>query len=703
MKTVISTVLGFFILSGSFVVFADQNHKEVDSQKGAPVEPEPALEEVIVTGTRYPEQVWRVPANTTVISKDDIEKAGATDLPDLLKSEIGLVVRDWLGNSRNASVAMRGINIESAAMNIVFLVDGRRLDDVDMAGYDWTEIPLGRIERIEIVRGSGSVLYGDNAIGGVINVITREGKDDFGARATARYGSYQMHEEEASCSGSAGKFRYAFDGRDSYTEGYRTNGYMRYGSLGARMGYDLDAGSVEVSTGYKNDRYGQPGALLESDLISGEYSRRDVEVDANTDNSIPYAETETYYFKLTPTFYVGDMVTVTADLIKEHKEPKSTNYWAVTWPTSKAINNTVDNEKDKLGILPQVLIESALGGLAENKLTFGYDNYVYELTTHSNNWIYGTGVLDAWYYQDIERDQYAYYVQDALTLFDILVLKGGYRYEKSDFISNFDDNDSPARTTRHAFDEEAAEIGISYLFGEGSNVYYNYNKGFRFPKSDEFMSLTTGVVNEELLPQKSEHHQIGINYQLNQRLKLGCCLFRLDTTDEIYYDNTVYQNLNYDGKIRRDGVETGLSLNALDWLTLKGTYTFTEAAFESGTYDGKNFPGVPEHSYALSSIVKIESFSFWASLHGAGTSYFVSDWDNSIQGEERRMAGYNVLDVKASYGHKSFQFFAGINNVLNEEYEEYAIEGINNDTWAYEPAYYPSPGRNFFAGLTYSY
>jgi outer membrane receptor for monomeric catechols len=461
--------------------------------------------------------------------------------------------------------------------------------------------------------------------------------------------------------------------------------------------------SIAVRAGIKEDRYGQPGSIMESDLISGAYSRRDVEIDANTDNSIPYATTESYYLKVTPAFYVGDTVTIKADITKEHKEPKSANYWAITWPPPRTISNKVDHEKDKFGVLPQVVVENRLGSSADNKLTFGYDKYVYELTSHSNNWIYGTATLDAWYYQDIERDQYAYYIHDALMLFDRVVLNGGYRYEKSTFTSDFEDNNSAYLSTRHSFDQEAAEIGVTCLLGGGSNVYYNYNKGFRYPKSDEFMSLMTGVVNEQLIPQQSDHHQLGVNYRFNNRLKFGLCLFRLDTTDEIYYDANVYQNLNYNGKIRRDGVETGFSLKALDWLTFKGSYTRTEAGFESGTYDGNVFPGVPKHTYDFSTFIDCEHFSAWASLHGVSESYFISDWDNRIQGEKRKLSGFTVLDVKASYKYGDFEVFTGINNVLDKEYEEYAVEGSNNDTWVYEPAYYPSPERNFFAGITYTY
>ncbi|MFH1077506.1 MAG: TonB-dependent receptor [Pseudomonadota bacterium] len=691
MRQVICLIGLLVVMAGSITSFAAQP-SEVTT-----------LEKTIVTATRYPEKAERVTAGVSVISRDEIKKADADNLPDLLKSELGLELRDWFGNSRNSSVGMRGINMESASMNTVLMVDGRRLDDVDMAGYDWTEIPLSRVERIEIIRGSGSVLYGDNSVGGAINIITRKGDQDKKGSTTVRCGSYQAHSVETEMAGENNGLFYSIDGTYSYTDGYRTNSYLRYKSAGATVGYDFEDWSLELSGGVKQDRYGQPSALMESDLISHKYSRRDVEVDDNTDNSIPYAETESCYARLTPKFYPSDALTLLANITTEHKEPKSVNYWVNTWPVVTEITNKLDNEKDKFGILPQAIIDTEYSDSLANRLTFGYDRYLYGLTARSNNWIYETGALDAWYSQDVDRDQYAYYIQDALTVAEKVVLKGGCRYEKSTFTSHFNNSNSTEQTTTHAFDETASEAGISYLFGEKSNLYYNYSRGFRFPKSDEFMSLMTGEVNEELIPQKSDHHQLGVNWQVAPKLEVNLCLFQMDTKGEIYYDTTLFQNLNYDGRIRRDGIESGFKAGLLDWLSIKGTHTLTAAGIETGLYGGNSFPGVPKHTYDLALLFDLGQFSGSTSFRGASNSYFISDWDNQIQGRERKHAGFMVMDMKGSYAYNGYDFFLGVNNVLDEEYDEYAVEGFNNDTWVYEPAYYPSPGRNLFAGITYSY
>src|SRR4030043_232451 len=113
------------------------------------------------------------PANVTVITREEIEKSNSQTVIDLVRTEVGVVVRDYYGTGKTASVDIRGFG-ETGPLNTLVLVDGRRVNEIDLSGVDWTQIPLDQIERIEILRGPGSVLYGDNAVGGVINIITRK-------------------------------------------------------------------------------------------------------------------------------------------------------------------------------------------------------------------------------------------------------------------------------------------------------------------------------------------------------------------------------------------------------------------------------------------------------------------------------------------------------------------------------------------------
>ena len=143
-------------------------------------------QEVVVTPTRRDEPLARVPAPVTVITATEIARSTARDIPDVLRSHAGVSVTDITGNRRNYRVDLRGFG-ETASSNTLVLVDGRRVTLPDLSGTDWFQIPLDRVERIEVTKGSrGSVLYGDNATGGVINIITKDGK----GTATDIFGKY---------------------------------------------------------------------------------------------------------------------------------------------------------------------------------------------------------------------------------------------------------------------------------------------------------------------------------------------------------------------------------------------------------------------------------------------------------------------------------------------------------------------------------
>jgi iron complex outermembrane receptor protein len=173
------------------------------------------MEEIVVTATRDAEKIQRIPANVTVITAEDIEKTGADSIVDLLETLEGITFRSFSGNPSQASIDLRGFGDYGFARTLVML-DGRRLNRPDMMSVNWLQIPVKNVERIEVVRGAGSVLYGDAAIAGLINVITKrgEGKPEVTTSVTA--GSYGLHDEGFGISGSKERFSYTF--RDIETD-----------------------------------------------------------------------------------------------------------------------------------------------------------------------------------------------------------------------------------------------------------------------------------------------------------------------------------------------------------------------------------------------------------------------------------------------------------------------------------------------------
>src|SRR5688572_24289714 len=121
-------------------------------------------EEVLtVTATRFPDDARKLPANVSVLSSEDIARSAARTVPELLAEQVGITLKDFYGNNAAlTSIDLRGYGV-TGGQNTLILLDGRRLSDIDLSSVQWSSVPLSSIDRIEILRGTGSVLYGDGA------------------------------------------------------------------------------------------------------------------------------------------------------------------------------------------------------------------------------------------------------------------------------------------------------------------------------------------------------------------------------------------------------------------------------------------------------------------------------------------------------------------------------------------------------------
>src|SRR5450759_954176 len=157
---------------------------------------------VVVTATRFPEKQLEHPVGVTVITREQIANSAAATLPDLLSRYAGINTRNNSG-SPDVSIDMRGFGM-SGDQNTLVLLDGQRLNDIELTTVRWSAIPLEAIERVEIQRGGGAVMYGGGATGGTINIITRSPiAGEKSATVSTSYGSYNTNELRGTVSGPA--------------------------------------------------------------------------------------------------------------------------------------------------------------------------------------------------------------------------------------------------------------------------------------------------------------------------------------------------------------------------------------------------------------------------------------------------------------------------------------------------------------------
>jgi iron complex outermembrane receptor protein len=644
---------------------------------------EKKLEQVVVTASRYEEPTEKVPASVAVITSEDIQATTAQTVPDVLRDRAGIEVRDILGNGRTATVGINAWGGETAGSNTLLLVDGRRVNKIDLSGIDWTQIPLDRIERIEVVRGGGAaVLYGDNAAGGVVNIITKKGAPGMHFSVGGGLGSYETHREEAGVSLGNDWVNLAANGSYSNTDGYRQNNSFRNSFGGGTLSLNASEWvSLELRGGAKSDRYGLPGYLLQSQLDSG-VSRRD---SLFPDDD---ASTKEYYLQLTPAFDFKDQGSVRVGLLYDRSKARS-NY--------RGFFFTNDNTIDTYGVTPQYLRKDRFFG-RQNTLTVGLDYYRYDLSQDAESFAAGFESTDD---NSFRKESLGYYADDTLELFpDLLHLSLGYRRETVDYHFNSRHADisfgTESRLTQGEDDDLTAfRAGLTLTYQPNSKVFLSYAKSFRTGLVDEYFSVFTGV-NTALQPQRSEHYEFGVKHAFAPWLTASVLLFRVDTKDEIFYDPLTFSNTNYP-RTRRDGVEMSFTAPVKEWLTLFGSYTYVNPELRRGDFErGNKIPGVATNM--ASGGCNLQFLEYWRlDVRGRwmGEYYAISDWNN----EGEKADSWTAVDTKLTFQWKEFEAFAGVNNLFNEKYSDYVI--FSN--FSQELAFYPSPERNFLVGLRYAY
>ena len=663
------------IVSGIFILFLFGT----TMAQGYAEEISATMDEVVVTGTRVPQRMRKIPANVTVIDNEAIEESNAQNLPDLIRSKEGVGVRNLLGNAKTAEVDLRGFG-EAGPFNTLVLVDGRRINAPDMSGVDWAQIPLEQIERVEIVRGMGSVLYGDNAVGGVINIITKTVQKGRSFSVGGTFGSYSKHRERFSLNVGRERIGISLFGSYESTDGYRKNNEYRVEDIGGKIAFDpTDRLRLDLSGSFHSDEYGMPGALSEEEF------RSDPEA---TNRPLDEAETSDEFLKTGFELDLADSGLLIMDFSYRMRENDS------IFPT---FSYASESEIDSLALTPRHVWESTLGAL-ENTLIIGMDLYWVDQEVTSFSAGSPTGR------DTIERSRSGFYLNDELSLTEDLILSVGARREKVE--DRLEKRSLPSGTVDlHETVSEwetAFEAGVIYLFGEQSSLFARFNRSFRFPLTDELIETNqvtfATMINEDLKPQTGDHFEVGVKHFFSTDIQGSLTLFRVEIEDEIFYDPRpkpfVGTNENHPETLHQ-GIEVSAQAKMFEKITLFGNYTYEKATFEKDPFRGNDIPAVPEDKANLG--VRIEdilpNLDFSMVYNYVGSSHLISDQANSLE----KLDDYDTIDARLSYEYKDVKAFVGVNNITNEEYAQYGVtDGATR-------SFYPAPDRNWVAGLKFTF
>lgn len=600
------------------------------------------LEESVITSENTETTIADIPKNVTVLTGEEITQRGAKTVAEALKLVSSVVVKEMGG--ADAAFDIRGQG-PTAKSNVIVLVDGAPINSIDLSGYQTSNIPVDNIERIEVIPSGGSVLYGDGAVGGTINIVTKapENKKNYGS-LNSEIGSYGLKKQQITYGTKIGeKLLVEVDYLKREKDGYRDYSKDDLESFGFRSRYKLNDGELKFKYNYSKNEFKAPGALTKDEV-------NDDRTQSNPNAWRIDGKTEKNNF-------VGDyLYNINSDL-----EFKLLGRYA-----HENYSSNGSNYKTEVKYLKPQLKYSYLD---ENYVVFGGDIYQGE----TKDFAYGNGKS--------EKNSLGGFIINSYTI-DRFRFTQGYRRQNIEYKGD--------RFVTRKFKEDAIELTGSYLYSDSGSTYVSYTKGFRAPNTDE-INAWAGEFN----PQKTETYEIGVKDFVGNTY-ISTSVFYIETENEIFYgvnkNDEFNKNRNLDGTSKRKGIEFSLE-HYFNKLTISESITYMKTEFK----EGKDIPGIPNIKGVLNFNYKFnEKLSMNNSWEYYGKSYDSNDEAN----ERDKIDSYLLSGLTFVYDFQDgLVINAGINNLFNEKYYDY----VGYSSYSKTRNYYPAPERNYYIGFKYSF
>lgn len=575
------------------------------------------LEEVVVTATRIEESVEDIAQDVTVITKKQIESGSYGNISEVVRTVAGLNLFEYGNHGASASVSLRG----STSEQVLILIDGKRLNKPGDGQVDLNTlpIPLENIERVEILRGASSALYGADAIGGVINIITRI-PDKPTIRLSASYGRFVTRDLSLNTSRKIGNAGFYLSLSKEASEGFRTNSK-----------YDIDAVNTKFTYDFSKDIHAD---------FNIDYSHKDAGSPGSTAWQTPFA-TQTDENLLT-----GITLKIKDAALKLYSHNSKIRYIN---PGSE--DNTHKNNVNGLDLQQSISIGTS------NLLTGGFELLEEDIDSRDNlNSANSVGKHS--------RTRKGIFLQDEISLFEKTLLTLGARY---------DDIASTSRISPKA----------SYLIKlpEQVNVSFSAGKGFRVPTMNALFWPDTGWAagNPNLKPEKSTEYEGSIQKFFGNTGNVKLVAFEKKSKDLIQWQETSpwrwtpvnvtrarVRGLEAEGSLHLKASDMGISYTFLDTKDMEThqKIRYTSRHQLKGTtavYPRKGMTAALEVSYVTNYVVR----------QGDPRCYFLLDgkisqkikMSDNISGE-LFITGKNILDRQfqtvKDYPMPPRQFIGGI-------------------------------------------
>lgn len=570
-------------------------------------------DDIVVTASGIEQPRDEVGQAITIIDAGAIEKRQTVDVVDLLATTPGVRFSRTGSTGSVAGVSLRG----AETTQTLVLIDGVKVNDPSGIGdgYDFGHLLTGNIDRIEVLRGSNSVVHGSQAIGGVVSLMTATPGEGLAAHASADYGYSDTLNAKADVSVTAGRVSGGIGG--AY---FRTDGISS-----AAVGTEKD--------GYKNFAGNARLKVAVSDALSLDLRGYYINADLAYDSFFGAPADSSDIAKLDQ--YVGY-----AGLNLALFDGRFTSRAAVTWLRNDRDYYFVRGTAPDYGYSGTNLrfeYQGVVTPTDQAKLIFGYEH---ERPDYD---FFGFGSTDS---QRADID--SVYALGIVQPFTGLSVTGGIRHD--------DHSQFGGATTLGA--------NANYSPNDGAtNVRLSYGEGFKAPSLYQLYDAFSG--NAALRPERSKSYDVGIDQSLaDGRALISLTAFQRNTTDQINYDNATFTYGNID-RTRAKGIEATLALRPVDALNVTASYSYIDARDRSGRpiFDGKRLPRRAEHAVSLSADY---DWSFGLST-GATLTLVGDSFDNATNSV--RLDGYALAGVRASMPiGQNLELYGRVDNLFGADY-----------------------------------
>lgn len=644
---------------------------------------------IIVTASRANRTTEEMPANVTVITADAIRDSGVQNVVSALETLGGVYFRRNSDNPGLATISMRGFG-DSSHGRVLVLVDGLRLNTADQAPLDWLRVPVSTVERIEVLHGGQTALYGDYAVAGVINIITHQPSGQPATTVSATVGSDNTFAGHIGHTGSIGDTRYTADLDWRKSDGWRDNSGYDNTDVRATLAHDWTEGfATMLSAFYTYNGYDMPGARSRAEMAQNP---------RKTGTPLDNAITRTFGGSLGCTGLIDADSRVESTLSASHRAITSDMFSYIVWGGSPFTETTLDS----FAFAPHYTLDSDLAG-HRNRVLAGFDLGLEQLDKQG----YADSTRMNWNESgSLDRAHAAAYLQNEFWLTRQLSLALGARGElsrySSDIAINLPASDASSRAD-HTYRQTAFDAALVYRPVDQLKLFARIATLYRDPFVDEMAIIDRSFappgappMNVNLKPETGRQIETGASFALANEWTFDFSAYRLDMHNEIAWGTGKNENLD---ETRRYGTDTVLTWTRKEVGLVSAIYNYVDARFSRGGNEGRNIPLVPAHVLTLRGELELPcNFTALATGHAVSSQYSGGDNGNV----SAKIPCYGTLDLGLRYHPQALAGFAlsvGVDNVFDHIY---ANSGYYGYGWLPD-SYYPAAGRTWKLTVTYRF